>query len=156
MAKNTMDSVDRKIIKIMIQNARTPFSEIARQCSISSAAITQRIHRLEESGIIHGSRVIVDPRTLGFGVCAYVGITLDNLKSLDHVHGELEQIKEIVECHLITGGYSIFVKVYCINNDHLMDVLERIQAITGIASTETQISLRETIHRSLHTSCIKE
>ncbi len=156
MAKNTMDSVDRRIIKIMIQNARTPFSEIARQCNISSAAITQRIHKLEESGIIQGSRVIVDPRTLGFDVCAYVGITLDNLKSLGHVHGELEQINEIVECHLITGGYSIFVKVYCLNNDHLMDVLERIQAITGIASTETQISLRETIQRSLHTSCIKE
>ncbi len=156
MARNTMDSVDRKIIKILIQNARTPFSEIARHCNISSAAITQRIHKLEELGIIQGSRILIDPRMLDFDVCAFVGISLDNPKSLDYVHEELMKIMEIVECHFITGGYSIFLKVYCLNNEHLMEVLSEIQSINGIASTETQISLRETFQRSIHVGCLKE
>ncbi len=156
MARNSMDSVDRKIIKIMIQNARTPFSEIARICNISSAAITQRIHKLEEMGFIQGSRVIVDPRTLGFDVCAFVGISLDNPKNLSNTHEELLKIPEVVECHFITGGYSIFLKLYCLNNEHLMEVLSEIQSIRGVASTETQISLRETFQRAIPVSCLKD
>jgi Lrp/AsnC family transcriptional regulator for asnA, asnC and gidA len=66
------------------------------------------------------------------------------------------KIPEVVECHFITGGYSIFLKLYCLNNEHLMEVLSEIQSIRGVASTETQISLRETFQRAIPVSCLKD
>lgn len=156
MAKTTLDATDRKILKFLIKNARMPFLEIARECGISGAAIHQRIRKLDEAGIILGSRLIVDPRMLGFDVCAYVGIRLENPKDLNKTQEALKNIPEIVECHFITGSYSLFVKIYCLDNDHLMSVINAIQALEGISSTETKVSLREAFQRQVYVDCLKD
>ena len=70
MPKTSLDAIDRKILKYLIKNARMPFLEIARECGISGAAIHQRIRKLDDSGVILGSRLIVDPKMMGFDVCA--------------------------------------------------------------------------------------
>ena len=154
--KMTLDAIDRKILKQLIKNARTPFLEIARDCGISGAAIHQRIRKLNESGVICGSRLIVDPRMLGFDVCAYIGIRIESAKDLDATQEALKNIPEIVECHFITGSYSLFVKLYCLDNDHLMQVINTLQSIPGVASTETRISLKETLHRQVYVDCLKD
>lgn len=156
MAKTTLDAIDRKILKLLIKNARTPFLEIARECGISGAAIHQRIRKLDESGVILGSRLLVDPRTLGFDVCAYIGIRLESPKELGQTLQELKKIPEIVECHFITGSYSLFVKLYCLDNDHLMRVIESLQNIPGISSTQTYISLKEAFQRQVYVDCLKD
>ena len=157
MAKNnTLDATDWKILKFLIKNARTPFLEIARECGISGAAIHQRIRKLDEAGVILGSRLIVDPRMLGFDVCAFVGIRLESPKDLDKTQEALKSIPEIVECHFITGSYSLFVKIYCLDNDHLMQVINALQSIPGISSTETKISLHESFQRQVHVDCLKD
>ena len=153
--KMTLDAIDRKILKQLIKNARTPFLEIARDCGISGAAIHQRIRKLNESGVICGSRLIVDPRMLGFDVCAYIGIRIESAKDLDATQEALQNIPEIVECHFITGSYSLFVKLYCLDNDHLMQVINPLQSIPGVASTETRISLKEPLHRQVYVDCLK-
>ena len=90
-----------------------PFLEIARKCGISGAAnIHQRIKKLDESGVILGSRLVVDPKMLGFHVCAYIGIRLQDVSILMQTVDRLKQIPEIVECHFITGTYNLFVKLY--------------------------------------------
>ena len=76
MPKTSLDAIDRKILKYLIKNARMPFLEIARECGISGAAIHQRIRKLDDSGVILGSRLIVDPKMMGFDVCAHISITL--------------------------------------------------------------------------------
>ena len=154
--KMTLDAIDRKILKQLIKNARTPFLEIARDCGISGAAIHQRIRKLNESGVICGSRLIVDPRMLGFDVCAYIGIRIESAKDLDATQEALQNIPEIVECHFITGSYSLFVKLYCLDNDPLMQVITTLQSIPGVASTETRISLKETLHRQVYVDCLKD
>ncbi len=156
MAKTILDAIDRKILKYLIKNARTPFLEIARECGISGAAIHQRIRKLSDSGVICGSRLIVDPRMLGFDVCAYIGIRLESAKDLDKTQEALKSVPEIVECHFITGSYSLFVKLYCLDNDHLMRVINTLQSIPGIASTETRISLREAFQRQVYADCLKD
>lgn len=156
MAKTTLDAIDRKILKFLIKNARTPFLEIARECGISGAAIHQRIRKLDESGVILGSRLLVDPRTLGFDVCAYIGIRLESPKEQGQTLEELKKIPEIVECHFITGSYSLFVKLYCLDNDHLMQVIESLQTIPGISSTQTYISLKEAFQRQVYVDCLKD
>ncbi len=152
-----LDAIDRKILKFLIKNARMPFLEIARECGISGAAIHQRIRKLDESGVILGSRLIVDPKTLGFDVCAYIGIRLQDPQYLDATVEKLKQIPEIVECHFITGTYNVFVKLYCLDNEHLMKtIFDGIVRIQGISTTQTYISLFEAFQRQVNVDFIEE
>ena len=151
MPKTSLDAIDRKILKYLIKNARMPFLEIARECGISGAAIHQRIRKLDDSGVILGSRLIVDPKMMGFDVCAHISITLKQTVE------QLKEIPEIVEAHFITGSGNILVKLYCVDNEHLMrTIFDGILRIQGVASTETQISLQEAFQRQVNIDFIEE
>ena len=144
--KYQIDDIDRKILSHLVKNARMPFLEIARECGISGAAIHQRVKKMEEIGIIEGSRFIVKPSALGFQICAFIGITLDNAHQYKSVVKEIEKIPEVIECHFITGHYSFLLKIRCNSHEHLMDILiNTLQNIPGIAKTESFISLDQLI-----------
>ena len=157
MAKAVLDAIDRKILKYLIKNARMPFLEIARECGISGAAIHQRIRKLDEAGVILGSRLIVNPKRMGFDVCAHVSITLSDPKLLSQAVDALKKVPEIVECHFITGAGNILVKLYCVDNEHLMrTIFDSILHIQGLATTETSISLQEVFQREINIDFIDE
>ena len=144
MSKANLDAIDRRILKYLIANARMPFLEIARECGISGAAIHQRIRKLTDSGVILGSRLIVDPKVMGFDVCAYINLSRKDPQMIKPTVERLKEISEIVECHFVTGGGNILVKLYCVDNEHLMQtIFEGILRIQGVAATETTISLDE-------------
>ena len=151
MAENLqIDSLDRKILDIITKNARIPYLEVARDCNVSGAAIHQRVRRLIRIGVIKGSEFKVDPVLVGFRTCAYVGLFLDNPGKYKDVIKKLKDIPEVIECHYTTGNYSLFIKIYTRDNEHLREVLtEKIQAITGVMRTETLISLEESISRQI-------
>lgn len=145
-----IDSIDRKILRLLSEKGRISFLEVARECGMSGAAIHQRVAKLEQQGIITGYSVKVSPENLGYSTCAYVGVFLEKAIMYQQVVNELKNIAEIVECHYTTGNYAIFLKVYCRNNQHLMEVLNgRIQTIPGVSSTETFISLEHGIMRDV-------
>ncbi len=145
-----IDKLDRKILDIISKNAKTPYLEVARECNVSGAAIHQRVQRLIKIGVITGSQFNVDPDRVGFKTCAFIGIFLNHPDIHKKVIEEFKGIPEITECHYTTGNYSLFIKVYARNNKHLMKVLtERIQHIEGVVSTETFLSLEESINREL-------
>jgi Lrp/AsnC family transcriptional regulator for asnA, asnC and gidA len=145
-----IDSLDRKILSILIKNARMPFLEVARECNVSGAAIHQRVQRLTRLGIISGSQFIVDPKKLGYNTCAYIGIFLDNASFFPDVSEQLLKIPEITQCHYTTGQYAMFIKVYAKDNEHLRKILtEKIQSISGVMRTETFISLDVMVNRQL-------
>lgn len=157
MPKIALDAIDRKILKFLIKNARMPFLEIARECGISGAAIHQRIRKLDESGVILGSRLIVDPKMLGFDVCAHIGIIIKDPQQLMQTMEKLRDVPEIVECHFITGSYNILAKLYCLDNEHLMrTIFDGILRIPGVSTTETFISLQEAFQRQVNVDFIKE
>ncbi len=150
MSKAAIDAIDRKILQHLIKNARMPFLEIARECGISGAAIHQRVKKLDEMGVILGSRLEVDPKMLGFDVCALVGIRVSDPSHYQTTVETLKGIPEIVECHFITGEYNMMLKVYCLDNEHLMRTLfEKILPIDGVLKTETFISLVESFNRQI-------
>lgn len=149
------DEIDRKILKFLISNARMPFLEIARECGISGAAIHQRIKKLEDSGVILGSRLIVDPKKMGFDVCAFISIRIQDPQLQLKTVEELKRIPEIVECHFITGTYNVMVKLYCVDNDHLMKtIFNCILPVPGVSTTQTYISLNEAFQRQVHVDCL--
>lgn len=149
--KFKVDAIDQKILSYLVKNARMPFLEIARECGISGAAIHQRVKKMEDAGIVAGSRMIVKPKALGFDVCAFVGVQLVSTNQYIGVIEALKKMPEVVECHFITGEFALLLKLFCRDNEHLMDVLvNTIQNITGISRTETFISLDQAIERPVY------
>jgi len=133
-----------------MQDARKPILEIARNIGISGAAIHQRLRKLEKSGLIAGSKFIVNPKILGYKTMAYIGIFLDKAMSNPIAVKQLEKIPEVLECHYTTGNWSILIKVLCKDNEHLMHLLnKKIQQIEGVSRTETFISLDQQIDRQI-------
>ena len=155
MAKVVIDAIDRKILQYLINNARMPFLEIARECGISGAAIHQRVKKLDDSGVITGSRLEVDPRALGFDVCAYIGIRVaDPMANIGAVEA-MKKVPEVVECHFITGQFGILAKIYCRDNEHLMNtIFNDILTVTSIAYTETFISLNQSFIRQVNVESV--
>ena len=155
MVKTTLDATDRKILRYLIKNARTPFLEIARECGISGAAIHQRIKKLEDMGVIQGSRLVVAPKSVGFDVCAFISIRVSDITQQQDTVERLKEIPEIVECHYITGSYNLMVKLYCIDNEHLMrTIFDKILHVQGVSSTQTYMSLNESFQREIHVDCL--
>lgn len=145
-----IDSLDKKILSLITKNARIPFLEVARECNVSGAAIHQRIQRLMNLEVIKGSEFIINPAKIGYHTCAFMGIFLKKASLFNKVVEMLQEIPQIVECHYTTGQYAIFIKIYARNNEHLKSMLhDSLQSISGIASTETIISLEETFKRQL-------
>jgi len=145
-----IDGIDKEILKYLMKDARKSILEIARNIGISGAAIHQRLRKLESSGLITGSKFVIDPKKLGYTTMAYIGIYLDKAMSNPKAVKELEKIPEVLECHYTTGNWSILIKVLCKDNEHLMQVLNKnIQQIEGVSRTETFISLDQQIDRQI-------
>ncbi len=149
--KHKIDNLDKKILKLISQNARIPFLEVARGCNVSGAAIHQRVQKLLAMGVIKGSEFIIDTYKVGYETCAYMGLTLKSTSMFEEVVNAMKQIPEIVECHYTTGKYALFIKVYARDNRHLLSlIINKITAINGIENTETfLLSLDEIFNRQL-------
>ncbi|MBQ8009364.1 MAG: Lrp/AsnC ligand binding domain-containing protein [Bacteroidaceae bacterium] len=149
MAHHQLDALDKKILNMIAADARVPFLEVARACNVSGAAIHQRVQKLTAQGVLKGSQFIVDPESVGFETCAYIGLYLKDPSSFDHVTEELKKIPEVVECHYTTGKYDMFIKLYARNNHHLLSIIhDKLQPL-NLARTETLISFNEAIIRQL-------
>lgn len=145
-----IDATDRKILSMLVKNARMPFLEIARECGVSGAAIHQRVKKLEQTGIITGSRILVKPQAIDLNICAFIFVSLAEANKYKEVIEQIKKIPEIVECHFVTGRYALLLKLYCHDHDHLMDVLiNTIQNIPFISYTETLISLEQAVERQV-------
>lgn len=145
-----IDNLDRRILNIIIRNARIPSKDVALECGVSRAAVHQRIQRLIDMKVIVGSGYNINPKCLGFMTCTYIGVNLERGALYRDVVAELKNIPEIIECHYTTGPYSLLIKLYAKDNEHLMTLLnDKIQMIPGVTSTETLISLDQSINREL-------
>ena len=145
-----IDKLDRKILGILSQNARIPFKDVAAECGVSRAAIHQRVQHLIENGVIIGSGFHVTPKSLGYTTCTYVGLNLERGSMYRDVVERIATIPEVIECHFTTGSYTMLVKLFAKDNEQLMDLLNnKIQSIPGVVSTETLISLEQSIKREI-------
>ena len=145
-----IDVIDRKILQIITQNARKPFKDVAEQVGISLAAVHQRVQKMFDNGVITGSGYIVNPKSLGYNLCVYVGLTLEKGSRYNAVSAELEKIPEVVESRFTLGAYSMLIKLYARDDQHLLDLLSnKLQGIHGVSNTETLTALDQRINRSL-------
>ena len=149
MAVQKLDKLDQRILHMISEDARVPFLEVARECNVSGAAIHQRIQKLTNMGILRGSQFVIDPEKIGYETCAYIGLNLKNPEDFDHVLEALKTIPEVTECHYTTGNFDMFIKIYAVNNHHLLDIIhDKLQPL-GLSSSQTLISFNTVIDRQL-------
>lgn len=149
MAHHNLDSLDKKILRLIAEDARIPFLEVARSCNVSGAAIHQRIQKLNSLGVLKGSQFIIDPEKIGYETCAYIGLNLRNPEDFDKAVEALRNIPEVVECHYTTGDYDMFIKIYAFNNHRLLNIIhDRLQPL-GLSRSETIISFDSAFDRQL-------
>ncbi|MEH0834544.1 transcriptional regulator AsnC [Pectobacterium cacticida] len=145
-----IDNLDRGILSALMENARTPYAELAKQFSVSAGTIHVRVEKMKQAGIIVGTRLDVNPKQLGYDVCCFIGIILKSAKDYPSALEKLNNLEEVVEAYYTTGHYSIFIKVMCRSIEALQHVLiNKIQTIDEIQSTETLISLQNPIMRTI-------
>lgn len=149
MAIQKLDKLDRQILRMIGEDARVPFLEVARVCNVSGAAIHQRIQKLTNLGIIKGSVFVMDPEKIGYETCAYIGLNLKNPEDFDHVLEELKKIPEVTECHYTTGNFDMFIKIYARNNHHLLTIIHDQLQPLGLSSSQTLISFYSAFERQL-------
>ena len=144
-----LDSVDKEIIYMLMDNAKTSLAHISKNVGISTTAVHQRIKKLEHAGVIENSISFLNPRKIGYKVVSYIGVFLDQPSHYHDAIKALKDVNEVVEAHYTTGNYTIFLKVLCRDNDHLMEILNKLQKLKGVTRTETIISLEQSINRQL-------
>jgi len=147
--KLNLDKLDLQIIHEMMSNAEISYADLGKKLFVSGGTIHVRIKKLEEAGIVKGTRLCVDLKQLGYDVIAFVGIYLEKSSLYDTVARELERIPEIVRLNYTTGNYSMFAEIICKDINQLRYVLhDGLQKIKGIERTETLISLEESFSRN--------
>ena len=145
-----IDGIDKIILKLLTKDARTPIVTLSKATGISGAAVHQRLKKLEKAEVISGSQIILNPKILGFKTMAFIGVFLDKAIRNPEAVKQLEQIDEVIECHYTTGNWSIFIKLLCRDNEHLMELLnKKIQSVEGVSRTETFISLQQQLNRQI-------
>ncbi|WP_439437397.1 transcriptional regulator AsnC [Salinivibrio costicola] len=145
-----LDDLDRRILSTLLDDARVPYAEMAKRFNVSPATVHVRVEKMKAAGIIEGTEILVNTKKLGYDVCCFIGI---NLKAARDYHSALEklnQLDEVVEAYYMTGAYNIFVKLMCRSIEELQFVLiDKLQAIDEVQSTETLISLQNPINRNV-------
>lgn len=148
-AEYHLDNIDKEIIYMLMDNAKTSLAHISKNVGISTTAVHQRIKKLENAGVIENSISFLNPRKIGYKVVSFIGVFLEQPSHYHDAIKALNDINEVVEAHYTTGNYTVFLKVLCKDNDHLMEILNKIQKLKGVTRTETFISLEQSISRQL-------
>ncbi len=154
MTKVKLDEIDHQILDMLIDNTRTPFTDIAKKLLISAGTVHVRVKKMEEAGIIRGSSLTLDYMKLGYAFIAYVGIFLEKTHQTKFVLERLSQIPYVTVAHITTGKFNIFCKIRAKDTNHAKNIIFKIDDIDGISRTETMISLEESINdkkRLMHT-----
>ncbi len=149
MTENNLDKLDNKILKLISNNARISFLEVARMCNVSGAAVHQRIQKMQNAGVIIGSEFTINLKKIGYHTCAYVNLYFNPDVDLEEVVKRIHQIPEVVECHFTTGPYDLLIKVYARNNTHLHDIIQQQLKGIGLSRSESVISYRESFKRQV-------
>ena len=144
-----IDNIDLKIISLLNEDAKTPYTEIAKKVFVSSGTVHVRMKKLEDMGVVKSATLNIDFSKLGFDISAFLGIYLQRSSLYDNVIESLQEIPEVVRAYYTTGNYSIFAKIICRDTNHLRLVLDSIQKVDGIDRTETFIVLEESINRPI-------
>lgn len=155
-SKFNLDKLDLQIIQAMMEDAGVSYADLGKKLFVSGGTIHVRIKKLQELGVVKGTKLNVDLKHLGYDITAFVGIYLEKSSLYDQVAEDLRKIPEIIRLNYTTGNYSMFLEVVCKDIAQLRFVLhDSLQKIKGIERTETFISLDESFNRNVQVTLLQ-
>ena len=144
--KFKLDEIDYKVLDLLIDNSRIPYTDIAKKLLVSAGTVHVRIKKMEDAGIISGSSLKLDYKKLGYTFIAYIGIFLEKTHLTNEVLEKLNSIPFVTVAHITTGRFNIYCKIRSKNTNHAKEIIFMIDDIDGVSRTETMISLEESIN----------
>lgn len=145
-----LDYINKQIIKRLGEDGRIPFSELAKELKISNSLVHQRVNKLIEAKIIQGYSVKLNAKDLGYKTVTYTGIVTKEARYSYSIAEKLKKFPEVLECHWVSGKYTLFVKIVAENNEELRTILyEKIHKIEGVGSTESFISFGAAFEKNI-------
>ena len=143
-----LDDIDRRLIGVLRRRPRSSVSEMARLTDLARGTVHDRIRRLESRRVIVGYGPDIEPRSAGFGVCAFTTLTIAQ-GAHENTLRALSEIDEVLEIHTVTGRGDLLVRIVAATNDDLHETLQRIAAIAEVRRTETLLALHTALMRSV-------
>ena len=141
-----LDDIDHKILDILIENTRTPFTDIAKKLVISAGTVHVRVKKMEQMGLIKGSSLILDYDKLGYTFIAYVGLYVNNSSQIKFIIERIKQIPNVTVAHITTGKFNVFCKIRAKSTTHAKNIIFKLDEIEGVYRSESMISLEESIN----------
>ncbi|MGD9763693.1 MAG: Lrp/AsnC family transcriptional regulator [Candidatus Binatia bacterium] len=144
-----LDTIDIQILALLQEHCKTPLAKIGQQVGLSAPAVIERIKKLEEGGVILGYSALVDARKLGCDITAFIGVQTSQPSGIDAVEEKIASWPEVLECHHVTGGYTLLLKVKTVDTGSLEALISHLRAIEGVSRTETMVVLSTHTERQL-------
>ena len=141
-----LDDIDHKILDMLIENTRTPFTDIAKKLVISAGTVHVRVKKMEQMGLIKGSSLILDYDKLGYTFIAYVGLYVNNSSQIKFIIERIKQIPNVTVAHITTGKFNVFCKIRAKSTTHAKNIIFKLDEIEGVYRSESMISLEESIN----------
>jgi Lrp/AsnC family leucine-responsive transcriptional regulator len=143
-----LDEIDLGILSLLQDNCRTSLAKIGDQVGLSAPSVIERVKKLEDGGLIRGYHAILDAKRMGMDITAFIGVSINHPRLIRGFEAEVNQIDDVLECHHVTGGYTLLLKVKTRNTSSLESLISRIRSIEGVERTETMVVLSTHTERS--------
>src|SRR5512144_1622896 len=144
-----LDAIDLQILALLQQHCKMPLAKIGQRVGLSAPAVIERIKKLEESGVITGYTATLDARKLGCDITAFIGVLASLPRGITDVEKQIEQRPDVLECHHVTGGYTLLLKVRTANTTTLEELISHLRSIEGVSRTDTMKVLSTHTERQL-------
>lgn len=136
-----LDGIDRRLLDALQTDSKRSLKDIGAEVGLSAPSVMERVRKLEKAGIIRGYHALLDARKVGLDISAFIGVSITNPVRLAAFEDWVESIPQVLECHHVTGGHTLLLKVKTRNTEDLEQLISRIRSMDGVASTETMVVL---------------
>jgi Lrp/AsnC family transcriptional regulator, leucine-responsive regulatory protein len=143
-----LDDIDRRILAQLQEDCKAPLAQVGKRVGLSAPSVMERIRKLEEAGIVRGYHALLDSRKVGLDVTAFIGVSMSP-RGIERLEDALGDIDEVLECHHVTGAYTVLLKVRTVNTQALEQLISRVRLLDGVLRTETLVVLSTQLERTL-------
>ncbi len=142
LGKNyVLDGIDRQLLEALQRDSKRSLKEIGASVGLSAPSVMERVRKLESAGIIMGYHAQLDARKVGLDIAAFIGVSISTPVQLEAFERWADTVPHVLECHHVTGGHTLLLKVKTQNTEDLEALISRIRSMDGVGSTETMVVL---------------
>ncbi len=143
-----LDATDVGILVLLQRNCKQPLAEIGKHVELSAPAVMERVHKLEDAGVIRAYRAEIDGRAIGKDITAFIGVSIEHPRAVESFEKDIDSVPDVLECHHVTGQHTLMLKVKTRNTESLERLIDQIRSVNGVTRTETQVVLSTCAERT--------